>query len=387
MSLNTVIPVTSFRMGFRALADIFPPIFSTDLRHMFTYKRYWNTYSFQFNEQYSVKEGIYICEKDQFEYIKGDHLFRCSLGNFISYIYVCDGYKDCPGDVVSDEVGCNCNTTLNYTNQCKFIKTSLQSEECSDFYFKGHNGLCYLYDFTFVSGKRSNTLMNRTANNYSMENIVEMTHGRIRYKPNLSCQPTNVSNNSFYKVSDICSYKINEQGHILPCNRGEHLQNCQLFECNMMFKCPNFYCIPWSYICDGKWDCPSGYDEFDQHQCENRTCINMFKCKMSSTCVHSGDMCNGFADCPHGDDEYSCLLKCVTCPTVCQCLGFAIRCFDTHISELTMPVCFPYIFVKMLNCRLFPERHLQKPSQNITFLSITSTNLQYICPLVSLMNM
>ena len=105
---------------------------------------------------------------------------------------------------------------------------------------------------------------------------------------------------------------------------------------------------------------------------------------MSSTCVHLGDVCNGFVDCPYLDDEYSCLLKC-TCPAVCQCLGFAIRCYYTHISEYTLPTCFRYSFVTILNCTLFSESHLQKPFQNVTFLSITSTNLQDICVVASLM--
>ena len=317
--------------------------------------------------------------------MEGDHIFRCSLGIYISYIYVCDGNKYCPGDVAFDEVGCNCNTTLNYTNQCKLIKSSGQSEECSDFYLKDYTGTCYLYDFTFVTGKWSNTLMNRIVNHYGMTEKVEMKHEMLRYKPHLSCQLISASNNSFYKVSDICFYKLNVQGHILPCNKGEHLQSCQKFECNMMFKCPDFYCIPWSYICDGKWDCPSGYDESNLHQCENRTCINMFKFKMSSTCVHLGDVCNEVVDCPYGDDEFSCLLKCKTCPAVCECLGFVIRCYDTHISEYTLPACFSYRFVTIVNSRLFFEGHLQQPLQNVTFLSITSSNLQYLCPLVSLM--
>ena len=28
-----------------------------------------------------------------------------------------------------------------------------------------------------------------------------------------------------------------------------------------MFKCLNNYCISWSYVCDGKWDCQRGEDE------------------------------------------------------------------------------------------------------------------------------
>ena len=40
-----------------------------------------------------------------------------------------------------------------------------------------------------------------------------------------------------------------------------------------MFKCSSSYCIPWSYVCDSKWDCPEGDDE----QCEgNSTCSEMF---------------------------------------------------------------------------------------------------------------
>ena len=40
-----------------------------------------------------------------------------------------------------------------------------------------------------------------------------------------------------------------------------------------MFKCPGYHCIPWSYVCDGKWDCPHGYDELENsfwvHQVKN----------------------------------------------------------------------------------------------------------------------
>ena len=238
--------------------------------------------------------------------------------------------------------------------------------------------MCYLYYLTFAVGKWAD-------NHYEMQKVVDIIHEMPKYKPNLSCQPINSPINYFYEISDICSYRVNKQGQIFPCNEGEHLQNCEKFECNMMFKCPNFYCIPWEYICDGKWDCPGGYDESAKHQCRNRTCTNMFKCKMSSTCIHLGDVCNGFVDCPYGDDEYSCLLKCATCPAVCQCLGFVINCYNTNISVFTLPTCFPYIFVKIVNCRLFSESKLQMPFQNVTLLSITNTNLQYICQLVSLM--
>ena len=113
----------------------------------------------------------------------------------------------------------------------------------------------------------------------------------------ISCHSVYSSVLSFYNISDICSYRLNEQAQVVPCNKGEHLQDCQQFECNMMFKCPDFSCIPWSYICDGKWDCPHRYDESIFSQCDNRKCINMFKCKMSSKCTHLDDVCNEHFDC------------------------------------------------------------------------------------------
>ena len=113
------IHIDEFQFLFDAVTEIFPPIFSSNLEHIFTYKRYWNTYSYQMDEPSGEMEGIFICEKDKSEDLKGDHIFRCSLGIYISYRYVCDGNKDCPGDVALDEVKCECNTTLNHTNQCK----------------------------------------------------------------------------------------------------------------------------------------------------------------------------------------------------------------------------------------------------------------------------
>ena len=201
---------------------------------------------------------------------------------------------------------------------------------------------------------------------------------------NLSCQSIKPLKLTLYEISEICSYRLNEQGHLLPCNKGEHLQDCQQFECNMMFKCPDFYCIPWDYVCDGKWDCPSGHDESIYHQCGNRTCINMFKCKMSSTCLHLGDVCDGHFNCPYQDDEYLCLLKDILCPTVCYCLAFAIRCYDVNILEDTLSIHLPYIAVTMFSCTLLTEDKLKTVFQHVSFLFITNTNLKKICDVVSL---
>ena len=80
--------------------------------------------------------------------------------------------------------------------------------------------------------------------------------------------------------------------HLIPCRTGEHLENCNEFECSMLFKCPSYHCIPWGYVCDSKWDCPDGFDE---HICgSKRQYHNMYKCTQSQICIHLNDVCNSF---------------------------------------------------------------------------------------------
>ncbi len=90
------------------------------------------------------------------------------------------------------------------------------------------------------------------------------------------------------------------------------------------FKCPGYYCIAWSHLCNQIWDCPLGNDEL---QCHNRTsCKGQLKCYNSFICVHAVGVCDTEADCPHGDDEYFCVPSLPLCPSTCSCLLFTISC-------------------------------------------------------------
>ena len=292
---------------------------------------------------------------------------------------MCDGQKDCPGNTAFDEINCKCNVTLNYTSKCKFIKTSPKPFGCSVFYFQTWNGTCNLYNSTFVNIEHINKPIKSIAN--QEQKSMNKSQGIKTKKGKLSCQ----SKDHFYEIADICSYKLNNKGYIHPCINGEHLQNHHLFECNMMFKCPAFYCIPWNYICDGKWDCPSGHDEAVHHQCNNRRCTNMFQCKKSSVCLHLSNVCDGHNDCPYQDDEYLCALKGITCPLTCQCLAFAMKCYSTNVLEFSFPVYFPYISVIIINYRIFTENQLRTTFQYVSYVSISETNFKDICSLISLM--
>ena len=135
----------------------------------------------------------------------------------------------------------------------------------------------------------------------------------------ISCSVSNAfpcEENSLYcyKFADICVYKLNNLHNIIPCKMGSHLQDCTDFECNLHYKCSGYYCIPWRYVCDGKWDCPLCYDEF-QISCGGiRKCQRMFHCHRSAICLHSKDICGAYKDCPYGDDEMLCLLSTQNCP-------------------------------------------------------------------------
>ena len=102
-------------------------------------------------------------------------------------------------------------------------------------------------------------------------------------------------------------------------------------------------CISWSYVCDGKWDCPRGDDELVSIMCNNNTvCKNMYHCRLTGQmCLHLSNMCDGHKDCPFGDDESFYELKTVYCPTVCLCLMYAIDCrgkVDENIEDIHLEI-------------------------------------------------
>ncbi len=67
----------------------------------------------------------------------------------------------------------------------------------------------------------------------------------------------------------------------------------------MMFKCPNSYCIPWSYVCDGKWHCAVGADEMKDITCgQSNNCKFLFSCVNSTICIHLGTTCDEEVNCP-----------------------------------------------------------------------------------------
>lgn len=90
---------------------------------------------------------------------------------------------------------------------------------------------------------------------------------------------------------------------------GQILNNILISEnwtCNFdEFKCPNANrCIPLSWKCDGKAQCPEGTDEYN---CHHRSCADSeFHCTEQDTCIYASWRCDGVSDCMGNEDEKLC---------------------------------------------------------------------------------
>ena len=331
-----------------------------------------NIYRYRFSKSLKGKEkGIYIYPQKNIIAVAGGNFFHCKTGTHILQTFVCDGVKDCPGDKEDDEKNCQCEAT-SFVNRsiphCKYVTDKLEKKTCSLFYIMFPDNSCRIHKppvpRTELSNDTLNPLNNFTCKNgndisqilvndlisdcgpegdheYHLNNILNFHHN---YKCSLPEQlPCLAGHSKCYNIFDICTYKLNIFNQLTPCRTGAHLQNCTFFECNVMFKCPGYHCIPWSYVCDGKWDCPHGYDELEKSFCGPSTeCSGMFKCKSSGICIHLENTCDSTPDCPQSDDEIHCDLKHIICPSVCKCLLYTVLCWNIKISNIMIQTLFTY---------------------------------------------
>ena len=164
--------------------------------------------------------------------------------------------------------------------------------------------------------------------------------------------PCRKGHSQCFAIANTCVYRLNNLNHLIPCRTGEHIQQCAQFDCNLMFKCPDYYCTPLSYVCDGKWDCPHGYDESYLVCGPNRLCKHMYRCRNSQICVHIEDTCNGFLDCPGNEDEQFCELVTTKCPIHCLCHMLIVQCINVILTAEHFRQNLPYVSVKVLHTEL-----------------------------------
>ncbi len=342
----------TFQFIFDALPTPFPALLSHGTHLSFTNTRYFDEYCYE-NSSSQVK-GFHICGGSL---IKLDesvirNTFKCTDGSHVSLMHVCDEMDHCHGN-------------QNYCTKGKVNSIQINFCDNSNFRFSTDNSECQVYlDKDMENTAHSNQLIS-FPNMDKLESL--STH------PFLRCFYHHTQ--QYFNISDTCKYKLNENDQLSPCISGEHVQSCENYECNMMFKCPKYYCIPWGYTCDGKWDCPFGSDETASCKAE-RNCSQMFRCAISRTCIHLGNICDQFFDCKMREDESFCILASATCPQQCECLGFAAKCTNgTGFGNRKLP----YSLVTLRSMIVHSLDHILSSLQNVRFFTHLCSNLSVIC--------
>ncbi len=176
-----------------------------------------------------------------------------------------------------------------------------------------------------------------------------------------------------YKITAICVFRLNILGQIIPCRTGSHMEECRTIPCNAKFKCPSYYCIPHSYVCDGKWDCPNGNDEKVNCKSPSR-CKHTYHCYQSTICIHLFDVCNKIRDCPYSEDELLCELVGTQCPQGCDCFHFAVLCLNQTLVQSDF-VSVPYIAFHFSFCLMASLQWFDKYFDQIRVLNVPFNKL------------
>ena len=359
--------------------------------------------------------GYVICNFKKIRILKGINIFKCSRGGFILHRYICDGITDCPRDK-SDEEFCICDGNKVVTknnNLCMKLNFNKSATQCNFNYYMKINGVCEKYEsnvftkqiqtkssieipnliqFSGHSGQPVtvslvNDLVSEYGPQFEDESALMTNVKKVR---TFLCRPQEIPCMEGYlkcfNITDICLYQLNTDHYLIPCRNGGHLENCAKFECNMVFKCLDSYCIPWKYVCDGKWDCPNGDDEQKSYICMHISkCQAMFKCKGEHhTCISFGQVCDNRLDCLYHDDEMFCELKLIQCPSSCNCLIFAITCVRLLLNNLQFNSFGLYLSVYITESNFSSLNILDHKLQHVHVLHLPKNNLHSICPLLFL---
>ncbi len=342
-----------FQVLYKAIDSIMPPLlynFDGQYFQEFQYKRYLNKFV---DKQATIlaaeTSGLFVSK--QYLLIKtiALNMKQTHRGSYMSSLHLCDKWPNKTSGVLCDQ-----NGTMTHRNVTNFLEVVVQKNHpvCSQLMTVDSKGHCkFLVEdvspvipVTSVPHQPLFTCpdTHKTVNAQRLDDLVAdcgpvgndepILKALLANRTTFRCtEPFQVhcmkGHSRCFNVSEICSYQLDRSNLLQPCRGGNHLHDCETFSCNMKFKCPLSYCIPWHYVCNGLWDCPTALDETKEICDRQNRCNGMFKCRDTTFfCVAVGSVCDSVLDCPMTDDEEMCELKHVSCPLNCVCLALAISC-------------------------------------------------------------
>ncbi len=346
------------------------------------------------------EERLIFLKSSLIQLLLGENLFKCVQGSYVLSLLRCDRNIDCPNDN-SDEEGCVFQSRSDLYFPLFGSGSYYNNSGCSWLFYRTFDGKCIQYGWSEqqqCSSQTSTEVLNCSGDKVKkmVENdlVVDCVSGRYQDELHLiellsidvqfSCSypgevPCRQGHSKCFNISDVCIYSLNVLNHLIPCRNGGHLEDCLNFECNQKFKCLLSYCVPWNFVCNGKWDCPQGDDEIFAPFCQSSTsCKNMYKCrKMLHTCLPIGCVCDGRYDCIMRDDEELCTLHNVVCPTECSCLGYAMRCFNATLNTNS----YPFRFLFFICVTIPPLNYVFPKYQMMRYVIATQNDIEVICHL------
>ncbi len=328
-----------------------------------TFERVWfNMFVESQSVSFCEASGYFACSLPVSEiFAEGIHVFSCDNKQLISSMFILDGHNDC----LDKEK----RKGLHHDEICTTGMCPAQCDKpgckCSPLHFMSKYGDCiqYVFQLKNTSEAKHNTSEDSMSvlckegqqiASVLLNDLVSDCSGLATDEPLLNdilqnnsfflCDrpeeiPCKTGHSKCFTISDVCMYKLDAFNNLLPCRTGSHMESCKQFECDRSFKCPTYFCVPWQYLCNGRWDCPLGDDELITRGClpmTQRTCPHFFRCRSSQICLHVESVCNTISECPMKDDEVFCQLKGHNCPAGCSCLSFAISCtgFPLKVNDL-----------------------------------------------------
>ncbi len=381
---------------FNATSSIhYPPLFSFNCNSYYQILPSLNTLEVQHHFS-NLAQGINLKKTKSVNFQRRmnlnvpAHLFQCPTQRYISASFVCDGQSDCSETLSFDEYQCSYKHIFAENVSYEGIIT-----RCLPPLYKSATGRCIPLLSPCLESKskqvsndtyRSKLEEEPTVTNHSQ---MDVSNERFNSQQSICNIPYQLSCGDScrecHNFSEICVYQLSKDGGLKPCSGGEHLADCSKFECNMIFKCPQFYCVMWLYVCDGKWDCPHGNDEFTLSECSVfKVCADKFKCKFTDICIHLGQVCDQQNDCPMRDDEYLCAVAGISCPEFCTCLAYAVMCKNITLTNELLQKLFTFSFVSIYHANnVYRQTNRKQSDTTLMILTIRHAKIADLCSLVA----